>query len=198
MKIKRRGFISLAVLFAHQAIGQNNLISVLAPVNNDVSKLKKIFSLKKCFFQKELKVLFKEKFDSFQKLGYKSSLDGCLMNDNKTYAFYPIELQASGKRIEQSFMLFSKDSKWSYVGIWNKYEMSSFLDYVEKGNHNAQFVSELLPKKRTVDGASNPYWNDKHSYSFITRVKQDTVVCNIKLESVKFENFQEFEKTFNI
>jgi hypothetical protein len=198
MKINRRGFVAMAALITNQAVGQSSFFSVLSPPIDDVSKLKKIFDLKKYFFQKELKAVFSEKLESFQKLGYKSSMNGCLMNDTQTYAICPVELLASNKVVEQSFMLFSKDSEWSYVGIWNKYEMGSFLDFVEKGNHNTQFVSQLLPTKRTVDGVSNPYWNDKHAYSFLTHVKEDKVVCKIKLENTKFENHQKFEKTFKI
>lgn len=198
MKIKRRGFISLAVLFAHQAIGQNNLVSVLAPANNDVSKLKKIFSLKKHFFQRDLKALFKEKFDSFQKLGYKSSLDGCLMNDNKTYAIYPIELLVSGKRIEQSFLLFSKGHDWNYVGVMNKFEMSSYLDIVEKMHFDVQVVGSLLPTVRKIDGAFNPFINGTSSFSFNTNINENGVVCKIRLKGAKFLNQPEFQKTFKI
>ncbi len=198
MKIKRRGFVAMAVLFAHQALGKNNLISFLAPSNNDVSKLKKIFALKKYFFQRELKALFKEKFDSFQKLGYKNSLDGCLMNDTKTYAIYPIELVASDKRLEQSFLLFSKGHGWSYVGVWNKYEMSSYLDFVEEINADVQLAESLLPTERKIDGALNPFLNGTSSFSFKTNINKNGVVCKIKLEGVKFINHQEFQKTFKI
>lgn len=198
MKINRRGFVAAAVLLTHQAIGKTSLFSSYSQSNQAISKLKEIFKLKKHFFQKELKVVFREKMDSFQKLGYKSSFDGCLMNDNKTYAIYPIELQASGKTVEQSFLLFSKNSDWSYVGVWNNFEMDSFLSFVEKSKFDAQLVSELLPTERMIDGVSNPYLNSKYSYSFMTQVKENVVSCRIKHGTVKFEDFQEFEKTFKI
>lgn len=169
MKINRRGFIALGALVAHQSFGRNSIFSANTSQVSLSNKLEELLCLKKCFLSSSLRTVFNERFESFEKLGFKNSIKGCLMNSERNYAICPVELVVEQKIVNQALLLFSKENDWKYIGTLNNYESKLYLQLVENLAMK-EFLqmkpNSLLPIMREVDGVKNAFCSTHYSLCF--------------------------------
>ena len=176
MKIKRRGFIALAVLAANHAIGQSSFYSLGSSPETKVNKFKKLFGFKSHYIPSKLISLFDSHSYSFAKIGYKNLLKGCLLNEGKTYAICPMSLKANSNVEDEAFLLFIKESDWRYVGAFNNFESELFLNLSEELKNRKDFeLQKILPKKRLIDGLNNPYVTQNAELSFKVKLSENGV-----------------------
>lgn len=181
MKIKRRSFVTLALLAANQSFAKKSIFSNYTSTQTKNQKLKSLFGLKSHFFTSSLKSVFESYFESFQQLGYNNSFKGCLMDETKSYAICPINLTVDKKVNDEVLMFFNKEDDWKYIGVFNHYESELFLALIEKLKSESSDFEEttLLPKKRKIDGLNNPFLGTENSFFFKLNLEEKGIVGKV-------------------
>ncbi len=180
MKIKRRGFIAMAILATNQAFAKKSIFSSNSECRHQT--FKKLFGLQSHFLPTNLINSYRGQVDSFEKLGYKNYLDGCLLNNSQNYAVCPLGLKIQNELIDEVFLLFKKQSEWLYVGVFNRHEADLFLSLSSelKDFH----LERLLPQKRVIDGLDNSFVNDNTKLTFKIKLTEKGVTGRLEFKDV--------------
>ncbi|MCP9763288.1 hypothetical protein [Lacihabitans soyangensis] len=196
MKIKRRGFIALAMLAVNQAFARKDIFS-----NNSKSRsqtFKDLFGLHSHFLPLELASLHQSHTDSFRKLGYNNSPGGCLLNASKNYAVSPIRLEIHGELIDEVVLLFCKHENWKYVGVLNQHEADLFLILSNELTKLSNFQSsDILPQRRVIDGLNNSFMCNTSRMIIKINLAENGIVGSLAFEGKGMKRVVFLEKQKN-
>ena len=186
MKIKRRGFIAMAVLATNQAFAGKDIFS-----NNSKSRsqtFKDLFGLHSHFLPLELSSLHQNHTESLRNLGYRNHSEGCLLNVSKNYVVSPIGLKIKGELIDEVVLLFSKQRNWQFVGVLNQHEADLFLKLSKDLKNILNFPLEnVLPQKRKIDGFDNSFICNAAKMTFKVSLLQSGITGSLAYQDPSME-----------